>query len=342
MVAPAFRGCRDLPKQASTDAGKNNITGFIFSWVIYFHYINPLFIYKTASIFRDGKALALYYNNDKECFMRLFINVIIIVSISQCVNVFAQDNVIRYPWRYGRISLNENNEFVPQIIHMRDDIYGVGEAGASLNDARMAQSGVAVRLSVIQQGQVVNALLDFYNSNNQPAYIFEGGLMPCNKAFDITTSNIVLDGMCGIYDGVDGWQVIPAGDHYKESFSLTQAFEFLPGKHHYKINAGSFIIRVGDDIFAREDAESILFDLINWRYGYVLKSYERVSKWDLMAGTYVLPEYSGDKRMDEYRIYSNQVSIDLNGDELAHTESYQWRIDSGMIPEKFSVQELAE
>lgn len=42
--------------------------------------------------------------------MRLFINVIIIVSISQCVNVFAQDNVIRYPWRYGRISLNENNE----------------------------------------------------------------------------------------------------------------------------------------------------------------------------------------------------------------------------------------
>ncbi|HHH7233215.1 TPA: hypothetical protein ACP2V2_001021 [Escherichia coli] len=46
--------------------------------------------------------------------------------------------------------------------------------------------------------------------------------------------------------------------------------------------------------------------------------------------------------MDEYRIYSNQVSIDLNGDELAHTESYQWRIDSGMIPEKFSVQGLAE
>ncbi|EIY9329579.1 TPA: hypothetical protein J7674_000863 [Escherichia coli] len=61
-----------------------------------------------------------------------------------------------------------------------------------------------------------------------------------------------------------------------------------------------------------------------------------------MAGTYVLPEYSGNKRMDEYRIYSNQVSIDLKGDELAHTESYQWRIDSGMIPEKFSVQGLAE
>lgn len=274
--------------------------------------------------------------------MRLFINVIIIVTISQCVNVFAQDNIIRYPWRYGRISLNEKGEVVPKIIHISDDIYGVGEGGASLNDAKMAQSGVTVRLRVIQQGQEVSALLDFDNSNNQPAYIFEGGLMPCNKAFDITTSNIVLDGMCGIYDGVDGWQVIPAGGHYKESFSLTQAFEFLPGKYHYKINAGSFIIRVGDDIFAREDAESILFDLINWRYGDELKSYERVSKWDLMAGTYALPEYSGTNRMDEYRIYSNQVSIDLNGDELAHTESYQWRIDSGMIPEKFNVQGLGE
>lgn len=219
MIAPALRGRRNLPKQASANAGKDNITGFIFSRVIYFHYINPLFIYEIASFFRAGKELALYRDNDKECFMRLLINMIMIVAIVQCVNVFAHDNVIRYPWRYGRISANENGEIVPQIIHISDDIYGVGEAGASLNDARMAQSGVTVRLRVIQQGQVVNALLDFYNSNNQPAYIFEGGLLSCNKAFDITTNNIVLDGMCGIYDGVDGWQVIPAGEHYKESFS---------------------------------------------------------------------------------------------------------------------------
>ncbi|HBC2917379.1 TPA: hypothetical protein I0E88_000552 [Escherichia coli] len=61
-----------------------------------------------------------------------------------------------------------------------------------------------------------------------------------------------------------------------------------------------------------------------------------------MAGYYALYEYSGADIIDEYDIYSNQVSIDLNGDELAHTESYQWRIDSGTIPQKFSVQGLAE
>lgn len=274
--------------------------------------------------------------------MKSLMKVIGLLLISYCVNAFANDNVIRYPYRCGRVSLNDKGEIVPQIIHISDGIYGVGEVGTSINNARMVQSGVTVRLGVIQQGHVVNAFLDFYNRNNQPAYIFKGGLLPCNAAFNVSTSNIVLDGMCGIYDGVDGWQVIPPGGHYKRSFSLTQAFEFLPGKHHYKINSSSFSIKVGNDIFAREAAERILFDVINWRYGYVLKSYEMVSERDLLAGTYALSGTQPANRGDEYLIYSNQASITLDGNDLEHTQAYQWRIENGLTPKKFNVQGVGE
>ncbi|UGS40111.1 hypothetical protein G163CM_08040 [Pseudocitrobacter corydidari] len=274
--------------------------------------------------------------------MRLLIKVIFVVVVSHCMNVCANDNVIRYPYRYGRVSLNDKGEIVPQIIHISDDIYGVDEVGTSINNARMAQSGVTMRLGVIQQGRVVNAVLDFYNRNNQPAYIFKGGLLPCNAAFNVSTCNIVLDGMCGIFDGVDGWQLIPPGGHYKKSFSLTQAFEFLQGKHHYKINTRSFSIRVGNDIFAREAAERILFDLINWRYGYALKSYEMVSEGDLLAGTYALSGTQPANRGDEYLIYSNQISITLDGSDLEHAQAYQWRIESGLTPKKFNVQGVHE
>ena len=87
-----------MPKQASADAGEDNITGFIFGWVIYFHYINPLFICEPGTIFYQGKELALYRDNDKARLMLLFMKVIIMLVISCCMNAFVNNYAIRYPW----------------------------------------------------------------------------------------------------------------------------------------------------------------------------------------------------------------------------------------------------
>ena len=61
MVAPALRGRRNLPKQASADAGEDNITGFIFGWVNDTHWFYPFLIKERNGCIYPNKKYHLEY-----------------------------------------------------------------------------------------------------------------------------------------------------------------------------------------------------------------------------------------------------------------------------------------
>lgn len=273
--------------------------------------------------------------------MKLFVCFMLFTLTTFSLNVFAGEDILRFQYQYGQVHANDKGELLPGLYRSAEP-YGLDEPADNGNNEQIQQSGVSVTLDVRQQERIVYAGLDFYNRNSRPAYVFVGGLMPCNHHFYVTTSNIVLSGLCGIYDGVSGWRTIPAMGHYSKVFSLSQAFEFLPHKHRYKISSKRFLIRVGDDIFYREHAEELLFALINWRYGYELKSSEGVWSGNLLAGTSKLPAYWEGMDKDEYKIRSNQVDIDIDGNTVESSDAFQWRVKAGLTPTDYKQREMPQ
>lgn len=210
------------------------------------------------------------------------------------------------------------------------------------------EHGVDVNLDIKQVNSNVIATVSFNNKSGNDYYIYRNNLntsneditfgVLCSSSFLITTENIRLDYIgrycdLDIDDIVNGWKKIEAGRIFSFTVTLNRAYEFLPGKHQYRIGSLDYLL-----ITPRGVYEYAIYDLMfSILSGHC--SYENEALLPMMTKNcwFSIQCKSNDgylkillanvgidgKSADNYfKIRTNQVSVSINADD--ETSYYQF------------------
>lgn len=274
--------------------------------------------------------------------------IVIIFSFVFCMcHAFASEDVVLNRYGYGLRKWNESlNKYDKAMVSDHGGIYYHYNISDSKSKLEQSKRGIYVHLEVRQEGSNVIAEVNFYNRSHHSYFIFKNniglsngdGFYPlCDDAFMVTTEGIRLDylGMFCAFDSnqyIDekiNWLEIPAGNAYSFTINLNDVYNFLPEKRRYNIGSLEYII-VNNDWFTEQliyGYYGTLFSILDWQYmckvneggNYIEKRWlceSDAARDDKSAQSFLRRfDYDGLDRGNYFKIRTNQVVIDVDGDK---------------------------